>query len=45
LKEHQPQLLKYLKAMGIHVGLLANFTRNKAEIKRMVLDLPEGQRE
>ena len=45
LKEHQAQLLNYLKATGIEVGLLVNFTRNKAEIKRMVLDLPEGQRE
>ena len=44
LKEHQAQLLNYLKATGIQVGLLVNFTRNKAEIKRMVLDLPEGQR-
>ena len=45
LKEHQAQLLNYLKATGIQVGLLVNFTKNKAEIKRMVLDLPEGQRE
>ena len=45
LKEYQAQLLNYLKATGIQVGLLVNFTRNKAEIKRMVLDLPEGQRE
>ena len=45
LKEHQAQLLNYLKATGIHVGLLVNFTKNKAEIKRMVFDLPEGQRE
>jgi len=45
LKEHQAQLLNYLKATGIQVGLLVNFTRNKAEIKRMVLDLPEGQQE
>ncbi|CAB1060685.1 NADH:ubiquinone oxidoreductase subunit 5 (chain L)/Multisubunit Na+/H+ antiporter, MnhA subunit [Olavius sp. associated proteobacterium Delta 1] len=45
LKEHQAQLLNYLKATGIQIGLLVNFTRNKAEIKRMVLDLPEGQRE
>jgi GxxExxY protein len=45
LKEHQAQLVNYLKATGICVGLLVNFTRNKAEIKRMVLDLPEGQRE
>jgi GxxExxY protein len=45
LKEHQAQLLNYLKATGISVGLLVNFTRDKAEIKRMVLELPEGQRE
>ena len=45
LKEHQAQLLNYLKATGIQVGLVVNFTSNKAEIKRMVLDLPEGQRE
>jgi GxxExxY protein len=44
LKEHQAQLLNYLKATGIQVGLLVNFTKNMAEIKRMVLDLPEGQR-
>jgi GxxExxY protein len=45
LREHQAQLLNYLKATGISVGLLVNLTRDKAEIKRMVLDLPEGQRE
>ena len=45
LKEHQAQLLNYLKATGIQSGLLVNFARNKAEIKRLVLDLPEGQRE
>ena len=45
MKEHQAQILNYLKATGIPVGLLINFARNKAEIKRMVLDLPEGQRE
>ncbi len=43
LNEHQAQLLNYLRATGIQVGLLVNFTKNKAEIKRMVLDLPEGQ--
>ena len=45
LKEHQAQLLNYLRATGIQVGLLVNFTKNKAEIKRMVLDLPEGQQD
>ena len=39
---HQAQLLNYLKATGIQVGLLVNFKHPKAEIKRMVLNLPEG---
>ena len=41
-KIHEAQLLNYLKATGIHVGLLVNFKHSKAQIKRMVLDLPEG---
>jgi len=44
-KVHQAQLLNYLKATGIKVGLLVNMRYPKAEIKRMVLDLPEGQEE
>jgi len=40
-KVHEAQLLNYLKATGIRVGLLVNFKRKKAEIKRMVQDLPE----
>ncbi len=40
-KIHEAQLLNYLKATGIKVGLLVNFKSKKAEIKRMVLDLPE----
>jgi len=43
-KKHEAQLLNYLKATGIHVGLLVNFKEPKAEIKRLVLDLPEGHR-
>ena len=39
---HEAQLLNYLKATGINVGLLVNFKHSKAEIKRMVLNLPEG---
>jgi GxxExxY protein len=39
---HEAQLLNYLKATGIKVGLLVNFKHPKAEIKRMVLDLSEG---
>jgi len=41
-KIHEAQLLNYLKASGIHVGLLVNFKHPKADIKRMVLNLPEG---
>ena len=40
-KIHEAQLLNYLKATGIQVGLLVNFRHSKAEIKRLVLDLPE----
>ena len=39
---HEAQLINYLKATGIEVGLLVNFKNTKAEIKRMVLNLPEG---
>jgi GxxExxY protein len=38
---HEAQLLNYLKATGIKVGLLVNFKSTKADIKRFVLDLPE----
>ena len=41
-RAHEAQLLNYLKSTGVHVGLLVNFKRKKADIKRMVLDLPEG---
>jgi GxxExxY protein len=44
-KIHEAQLLNYLKATGIRVGMLMNFKHPKAEIKRMVLDLPEGHDE
>ena len=40
-KIHEAQLINYLKATGINVGLLVNFKSRKAEIKRFVLDLPE----
>jgi GxxExxY protein len=40
-KIHEAQLPNYLKATGIKVGLLVNFKSMKAEIKRLVLDLPE----
>ncbi len=41
-KVHEAQLLNYLKATGIKIGILVNFKHRKAEIKRMVLNLPEG---
>lgn len=41
-KVHEAQLLNYLKATGIHIGLLVNFQNKKAEIRRLVYDLPEG---
>ncbi len=42
-KIHEAQLLNYLRATGIQIGLLVNFRHPKAEIKRMVLDLPDGR--
>ncbi len=33
---HEAQLINYLKATGIKVGLLLNFGTNKLEVKRMV---------
>ena len=41
-KMHEAQLLNYLKATGLKVGLLVNFYGEKADIKRLVLNLPEG---
>ena len=38
-KIHEAQLLNYLKATGIKIGLLVNFKHAKAQVKRMVLDL------
>jgi GxxExxY protein len=44
-KIHMAQTLNYLKATGIQVGLLVNMKYPRAEIKRIVLDLPEEQQE
>ena len=41
-KAHEAQLLNYLKATELQVGLLVNFKHRKADVKRMVLNLPEG---
>ena len=43
-KIHEAQLLNYLRATGIKVGILVNFKHARAEIKRMVLDLPENSK-
>ena len=39
---HKAQVLNYLKATGLNVELLVNFKSQKADIKRLVFDLPEG---
>jgi GxxExxY protein len=44
-KIHEAQILNYLKATGVQIGLLINFIHPKAEIKRMVLDMPETDEE
>ncbi len=38
---HEAQLLNYLKATGITVGLLVNFRHPKSTIKRLVFHLEE----
>jgi len=35
-KQHQAQILNYLKATGIEIGLLVNFQHPKAEVKRLI---------
>jgi GxxExxY protein len=35
--QHEAQLLNYLKATGIKVGLLLNFGERKCEFRRMVM--------
>ena len=42
-RNHEAQLLNYLKATGIPIGLLVNFKNSKVEIKRMVWNLPENR--
>ncbi len=44
-KLHEAQLLNYLKGTGIQVGLLVNMKNRTADIRRLVLDLPEGQKD
>ncbi len=42
-KLHEAQLLNYLKGTGIQVGLLVNMKSRTVDIRRLVLNLPEGQ--
>ena len=37
------QLLNYMKATGFRIGMLINFRYPKADIKRFILDTPEGR--
>ena len=37
LKIHEAQILNYLKATGIRIGLLVNFAYPKASVKRFIL--------
>jgi hypothetical protein len=39
-KVHEVQLVNYLKATGIEVGLLINFGPDKIEVRRRALVLP-----
>ena len=39
VRAHEVQLVNYLVATGIDVGLLLNFTENKVEVKRKVRSL------
>ncbi|NOY78043.1 MAG: GxxExxY protein [Calditrichaeota bacterium] len=41
-KAHEIQLVNYLTATGIDVGLLINFGEEKVEVKRKVRELPHG---
>jgi len=40
-KIHEAQLLNYLKATKLTIGLLINFRHPKADIKRLVMNLAE----
>ena len=42
LRIHEVQLINYLKATGIDVGLLLNFGEQKVEVKRKLRVLPEA---
>jgi len=39
VKAHEVQLVNYLTATGLEVGLIINFSESKVEIKRKVREL------
>lgn len=41
-KVHEAQLLNYLKGTGMQVGLLVNRRKANVDIRRLVLNMPEG---
>ena len=41
-KIHEAQLINYLKATGLKIGLIVNFKHPRAEIKRLVYELQES---
>jgi GxxExxY protein len=41
-KLHEAQLMHYLKATNMPIGLLVNFKHSKAEIKRIILTAPSN---
>ncbi len=45
IKAHEVQLVNYLVATGMPVGLILNFGERKVEVKRKVRDLEKDQRD
>jgi len=43
-KLSEAQLLNYLKGTGIQVGLLVNMKSQTVDIRRLVLNMPEGHK-
>jgi GxxExxY protein len=43
LMAHEVQLVNYLKATGIDVGLLLNFGEQRVEVKRKLRTLPDAE--
>jgi GxxExxY protein len=43
LKEHEVQLVNYLKATGINIGLLINFSSSSVQIKRRLREIKKSR--